>query len=359
MGAPTTTPNGTSGYDHVYKMSSYPTNPDYFSAGHRKGGASSGYSPADYAQHVGLSISQLELRAQKGEFLQLNTSVVGIGKINDGIVTQVVTGVDCTAATATFNIDDDPQGDDANRIFVVVDESDIGNFNVPVEVTLYTTGTNLVTIDTSAITGTHDVRCTYERVDTVDTWKSELTGATSNDEYKMKATNMRLYLNRDIDTSLATPTSTDGQYGECEIDDFSWTFNWNATALSCWATSDPPDVSGEGQQVETGDVIQRISVNRGVRDWLIKQSWDLEKPFSIEIWSKGPEIDATESNYFAVRVMFPFCKILDLTQEVNDTKHRDSVEIAVLKDPGTASGGFRNSQLSVAAIVTNKQSSYA
>ncbi len=359
LGAATSSALGV-GFKHVFKMSAYPTNPPYFTAAHRKGGASALSNPADFARQRGLAIAQSELNAQKGEFLALNLTVVGLGYLDDGIVHEVFTPT-FTAGTATVTLTADPEGATdgarADRIQAFVDGTGVGYHELPLTIVSYVAATNVLTVSSGSLSGAHSVRVSYYRTATVDTWKTDVLAAVGQTEYKMKAANMRLYLGGEIDTSLATPTLTGGQYGECEIDDFKWDFNWNAEASSCWATTDPPDEVGYAQQVETGDVVQRITVNRGVRDWLMKQLLDLDKPFGISIWSKGPEWEA--GNRYFVQLFFPYCKVLTPKQEAQDGKWRDNLEIAVLKDPGIAAGGLQDNQVTVAAIIQNMVATYA
>jgi hypothetical protein len=353
MGAPTTAALGT-GYSHLFKLDSYPDNPDYFTAAHRKGG-SGATAPAGYQRYVGNAIGSLELAAAKDQFFKLGLGCVGLGLVDDALYTEVVTGVSFDSGF-TFVITYDPEGatdgERATKLFVMADLDDDGIYETELTVTAYVSSTNTVTFSDPSSSGSHSVKATYHVDDAESgfTWQTELSGLSVPTEFILKAANMRLWLGRAIDASgSGEPTSTDGQYAQCELDDFTYTFDRSAEPGRCWRVL-AGSSDDYAQSVELGDVVQTLSLNRKVRDWLMKQAFDDNAAFGIEIDAIGPEFAAAEGNYYRFNMYFPYCKILNREDDTADGKHRDALEVLVLKTSG---------QPTAAAWIQNKQSSYA
>lgn len=360
LGSPTTTALGT-GYRHVFKLNAYPDHPAYFTAAHRKGG-SGALAPAEFQRYRGMGIGSVELNAQKDEFLELVMNTVGLGFVDDAVFTEVVTGVDLTAG-GTFVIANDVAGaDDAARltkIMAVADDDGDGIYETVLDLTAYVQATNTATFaDPSGSNATAAVKVTYHLDPGVSgqAWQDEVTGLATADEFLLKATNMRIVLAAGIDAAGAAPVRIGGQVAECEVESFSWQLERNAEAGSCWRTTENAS-DDYAQAVELGDVQQRITVDRRVKDWLMKQAHDSNDPIGIEINAVGPEFASAEGNYYEVRLFFPYCKILTKTLGPADGKWQDSLEIAVLKAPADWPDNG-DDQPTCTIVVQNKIASY-
>lgn len=363
-GAATSAAAGT-GYKHDWRLTSYPDEPAYFTAAHRRGGASSGSAPAALQRFRGMAIGSLELRAAKNEFFTTNAAVVGTGNLDDGLYTEVVASVDfSTTPTAVLSFDVQPAGgadeaEQATHIWGMADMDDDGVYETPFNCASYVDSTKTATLEDVG-SGSHSVRITY-LVDDAETgthpvtgedwtWIAEVTGLSAPTEFFLKASNMRLYLGQAIDATGGTVSVTGGQYQTCELDEFTYSFDRSAEPGRCWRVLAAAD-SEFAQQVELGDIIQRITLSRRVRDWLLKQNYDDNSVLGVQIDAVGPLYDG--SNRFEFHLYFPYCKVLTLEQDVSDGKHRDTVELAVLQDPVTSG------QPTMAAVVQNEQATYA
>ncbi len=345
---------------HQFKLLDYPDEPYYFSAGVRKGGDGLA-APADYRRHVGAAIGRFELRCVKGEFCSVAGNVVGTGRYDDAIKREVVTGVDLTAGTMV--ISSHPSGaldsTRATHIHLWVDEDGDGKFEREALVAVYDSGTNTVTFTnppgTAAFTNLDtSVEATYW-VDSVDeeAWQDEVVAATAQEEFKLKSGNMRIWLRGDVDSSLDPParTTDTGQVQGCELDEFAYIINRNATARRCWRT-DPVLSDDFAKGVEQGDVEHRLEFNRQIRDWILKNDFQENAAFGVEINAVGPAIDGEAGIYYGVWGYFPYVKILNKPQDKAENRHRDVVEAAVLKDP-------TNPGMPTASwVVQNKVTSY-
>lgn len=352
-----TTISGTA-KEHVFGLLNYPDEPDYFTVAHRKGGSSGADGAADYEQNIGVATSQIEFRCAKNEFASLGLTMVGLGQRTEGVLVEKGTGLDFTTPP-TLVLAEVPKGSSDAERAANVDVWLLDSNGEPVaQVPVTTFLTDTITIDNSdiygnAISGTNDVRVAYdvEPDGTTYLWKQTLEGLAVAEEFKLKATNLRLYIGRDVDYNAGSPTlDVGGQYAGCELDDFVWTLNRNAEAGRCWRVADAAE-SEFAQQVELGDFIQRVTLNRKVRDYFSKMNVDGNHAFGMEIEAYGPAMPNNPGVDFRVRLLFDKCKILTPGRGTSDGKWRDELEIAVLKRDAATPTAF--------AVIRNEVAAYA
>ena len=316
---------------HISKVNIYGTSPPYFTAGHRKGGSSG--AAAEFMRHKTLAITALDLTLAKGEFLKASASILGAGKYDSSVVTETLEVNYTTTSTATLA--NDPIGatdaDKAANITAWCDYDDDGIFELPVTVVSYTASTNACVL-TDLGTGTHTTRISYHVMASATGYEWGAFGSTAPlvtpTEFTMKAGNIQIKLGTIYSEPGTVPTIVGGQTAGCEIESLSYKGDWQAKPGKCWRTGTTEDPTATG--VELGDMIQTISLERKVQDYLLAQNYDANTPMGLYFDALGPIISGTER--FHLKVYFPRVGILKKQMKITDKKWAEAGDLVVLKD---------------------------
>jgi len=359
---------------HTFKLLDYPTELPYFTLAHRKGGGSVNRPASEWERHIGVSIPQVVLNAQRDEFMSLALTCAGVGRGGTSRYTEVFDSQDFTAGNPSVVLQYDVEGTDAagylEHVQVLVDNvsataalhaSNKTQYSIEASLVSYTPGTNTLVISNSspAISGTKVVKVIYQVADD-DTsgdfdWVTAAAATTSLSEYKMKSGNIRILMGSDPGaTNLALADWSDhttfnavsaGISGACDVQSLQWTLNRNGAAQQCWRSDAYAD-SLYAQSVELGDTEQELVIDRLAMDWLldacreniitsgasIETNWSGDY-FGVELNSYGPYITGTDDDdRLGIRIYWPRCKIVGRESTVADNKHRYNWTIRPLVD---------------------------
>jgi hypothetical protein len=320
-----TTPAGGV-YRHTSKVASYPDHPDYFTAAHRKGGAS-GAAAIDFRRHVNLALSTLELSVQKGEFLRASSGILGTGKSDDGIRTEAISAANDATSIA---LGEDPLGDDPANVTVWADLDGDGIYETEVFASAYSAGTNALTITSLGGDGsTISYRASYAPKSSVSGYGwTDLSALAPAEEFKIKVGNIQFRIGGKYTEPAGVPTFTGGQLAGCEIESFQYRLERGAEVGRCWRQGDTE--TAEATSVDLGDVVQTITLTREVRDYLLRQKFDANEALALYFDALGPVITGAEK--FFVKGYFPRCKLLTKPFQANDGKWVEEGNLLVLKD---------------------------
>lgn len=338
-------------YRHTFKLDTYPVNPNYFTAAHRRGGSSGG--AADFRRHYGIAANTLTLNLAKNEFLKTQLGILGIGKFDDSIYTEEISAAD---NATSLTLGKDPLGDSHTNVTVWANITDTvsGQFSTPVTATAYNAGTNALTITSLGGSGaTIKYRVTYQVKATESGYSwADLSGLSVEDEFTMKAGNLQIRMAGRYSESGGNPSFTGGQIAGCEIDSFTYKLDWKGQTGKCWRTGQTDEPTATS--VELGDPEQTVEVSRQVIDYVLKAGFDLNAPMSLYVDAQGPIIDAVNApgERFFFRLYVPKVQMLSKSHDVVDKKWAEKVQFLVLKDDA-------NGWPSAVAQIQNKIASYA
>ena len=335
----------TDAYRHRQRLLTYPANPSYFSAAHRRGGASGG--AADYRRYIGLGINSFQLTMNKGEFLQMQLGILGIGANDDAVYTEGINALD-DAATLVVAGGVKVKDDDFTNITIWCDLDDDGIFEVPVTVISYVNGTDTIGI-TPPGSGSvlRDYRVSFQQEETGH-W-SDISALEVPEEFLLKAANIQLVVGAGGITFDPLSNAASGQVALCELNSLVYNLDWQGQVGRCWRTGATP--SDDATQVETGDPIQTVQITRDVRDYLFKQHFDANTVLGLYIDAlSGVEI-ATSGEDFEMRMALPRLKFLSKDMLIADNEWAEAGSLVVLKEQG-------GSDATAEIEVTNAVASY-
>lgn len=311
--------------------------------------------PARHKRFKGMAIDSIELGFTAGEFATGSVGAIGTGAHDDAFLTEVVSG-NFTAFTFTASLSaysglsgGAGTADRVNRITAMADLDDDGIFEYKLSVTALSV--NTYTFADPGVSGTHNVTITFA-VDWTEAgfeWIINSVAVVPLKEVKFKAQHIRVHFNASFDSGLVRdPTVT--EFSGCELRSFSWSLNFNREAQGCWrklvASSDD-----HAARVERGDVIQRAVISREIIDYMMAQHISMQTTFGIEVDLVGPEWDATgdPGNKWEARLILPRCKVINPDQAIDNGKHQDEIEVAVL----AAGDGSANAERTMSIWVQN------
>jgi hypothetical protein len=330
------------------KMLAYPEAPAYWSAIHKKGGSSANSTPADLMRQIGMGINTLRLNLAKNEFMTLEMGVLGLGKYNDGLYTEVIVAAGDGSADLTLAYD--PLNDDHTNVDVWADPDEDGVYEVKGVTTAYTPGTKALNVDDPGGPATDiNWRVTYPPAadESGYEWTDDLAGVDPAEEFKLKAANLQVILGGVYSEPGGVPTFSGGEAAGCELESLVYEFNWNAEVGRCWREGSVESIYGRA--VELGDPLQTITVSRRVLDFLLKQNFDANTVFGVHI-NAVSAADAIESGFeFEFELFIPAVKIQEKSMQVSDGRWADQVTLIVLKSGSLATAVAR---------VQNEQTAY-
>jgi hypothetical protein len=339
---------GTNSREHIMKMLAYPENPAYWSAIHKKGGSTVNSTPADLLQNIGMAINTMRLNLQKNEFMSMELGVLGLGKYNDGLYTEVISAAGDGSEDLVLAYD--PVNDDKTNVDVWADADDDGVYETAVTPVSYTDAGNLLDIpDAGGGAGDINYRVTYppENDESGYTWTDDIDAVDPANEFKLKAANIQVIVGGVYSEPGGVPTFSGGQSAACELENLTYEFNWNAEVGRCWRAGS--EESLYGRAVELGDPLQTITVSRRVLDFLLKQNFDANTVFGVHI-NAVSVADAIEAGFeFEFELFIPAVKIQERSLQVNDGRWADQVTLIVLKSGSLATSVAR---------VQNEQTAY-
>lgn len=318
-------------YRHIMALTNYPTNPAYFTAAHRRGG--SGGAAADFRRHYALGVNTMQLKAAQNDFMSMALGVLGIGKTDDSIVTEHLTALD--NATSLPAIANDPVGandtERAENLTVWADMDDDGIYERQAIVTGYTAASNIIAISSLGGAGVSiPYRVTYQSVPTGDFAWADLASLTTPEEFFLKAANLQIFLGTAFSSFAPLTKGVTGQVSLCEVKDFQWDLDWQGSTGKCWRIGSV--ASDSSTQVQLGSALQKLTVNREVRDYLFKQNYDENTALGFYFDAIGPNIPGTSTPY-SVKFAIPRLKFLTKDFQVTDGKWVEAGGLVVLKDP--------------------------
>ena len=316
---------------HIFKSTSYPANPAYFTAIHRKGG--SGGSPADLRLNYGLGLNTVSLAFAKGEFASLALGVLGTGRNDDLKTHEVISGLDnATTLVVGAEILDDVFA--ADSVIIWADQDGDGQYETPVEIVSYNQPTLTFTITSLGGAGaTINYRASYYRDHTEAGygWADLSAPPAVATEFKLKAANSQIIVGGRYTEPGGVPTFTGGQVAGCEIENLTWEWNWNGEIGKCWRQGSVEE--DFATSVDLKDPLQTIEMTRRVRDYLMQANFSANTPLGLYIDAVGEEIDGTQpGELFHVKLFFPKVGILANPLQVSDTRWVEAGSLQVLKD---------------------------
>jgi hypothetical protein len=179
---------------------------------------------------------------------------------------------------------------------------------------------------------------TYQVLDTETghygspSWATELLGLTVADEFKCKASNLRILLSSVYTEPASVPTMTGGQIAGCEVETLNYELNWNAEVGRCWRQGSYGN--DEATSVDLKDPVQTITVDRRTRDYLFRTRYQNNEAFGLKIDAIGAA-DGIEAGYeFFFEMYIPMVKFLEKPYQVSDGKWIEAGNLLVLKDTG-------------------------
>jgi hypothetical protein len=317
---------------HTARVNTYPTEPNYFTAVHRKGG--SGGAPSDLKAHIGLGINTFRILAAKEEFLTVEAGVLGLGTSNDGILTETFTHDFGTADQETLSYD--IEGDDFTNATVLVDSDDDGIYETRLTPDAFTAGTDILEWAAGhGVTGTHSVKIAYpvEADETghygTPSWRADVEGLATPAEFKLKAANLQIVIGANY-SGDSPPAHIGGVIQGCEVEQLEYTGDWQGNPGRCWRTGAVE--SNTAQSVDLNDLVQTVNIDRRAQDYLMKIAFDENLPIGLYMDAIGPEIPGTVSaNKFQVKVWWPKLKFLTKPLEVRDGRWVEAGSLVVLK----------------------------
>jgi len=336
------------GFLHTSRLTSYPVEPNYFTAVHRKGGAGGGSAALE--RHIGLGIDKLGMSFAKGEFVPVNVSALGTGNFSDGLKTEVIPALDDTVSL-TLSLDPENGVADPSVVTVWADVDQDGQYEQELTPVAYDSGTNVLTISSAGGGGVTTVNyiVTYPVASTEAGYAwSDLHLLQVPQEFKLKAANVQIILGGVYAEPAGVPTITGGQVAGCEVDSVEYEASWNGGVGRCWRSGAAP--VDYARSVDLGSMLQNVKLTRRVRDYLFKQSFDANLPLSLKINAIGAEYEAGQS--FEFNLLLPRMKFLEKPLSVSDGKWVDEGSLVVLKDASV------DNWPSAVATIRNEVSTY-
>jgi hypothetical protein len=312
---------GSTGYLHTMKLThpdSYTDTPTWFTMAHRKG------NTAEALRLTGNQVNAVSIGMAMGSPVSARGDLLGIGKMDDQHVSEVVAG---TKSSTTLALGMKCQGEAVSNVSVICDLDADGHYETPVVVTAVDNDGPSVTI-TAPSTGGDAVnyRVTYLVDDTVTgyTW-ADLSALSPLTEFSLQTKNVRLKL---FGAADGTPSHTGGQIAAEELLDFNYSITRNARIIKAWRQgTDIVDCATGGQR---GEVLQTVRFRRKVRDLLLKGFWQKEAAFSLFAEAIGPEYESGQRWMFSIYI--PRLGLLNRQTEVADGVWAEAGDCVVLKD---------------------------
>jgi hypothetical protein len=322
---------------HTSRVNTYPTEPNYFTAVHRKGG--SGGAPSELKAHVGCGINTFRVLAAKEEFLTVEAGVIGLGTSQDGILTETFAAHDFDAAAPADNrvtLSYDIESDDHLNATILTDSDDDGIFETRLTPSAFNATTNeLDWASGHGVTGTHAVKVSYPVADDetghygTPSWRTDVEALQTPAEFKLKAANLQIVIGANY-TSVSPPTHIGGVIQGCEVEQLEYTGDWQGNPGRCWRTGAVE--SNTAQSVDLNDLVQTVNIDRRAQDYLMKAAFDENLPIGLYMDAIGPEIPGTASaNKFYAKWWWPKLKFLTKPMEVRDGRWVEAGSLVVLK----------------------------
>ena len=297
--------------------------------------------PGRIKQYLDMAIDSIEVTCAKGEFATVSMAAIGTGEGVDGLFTEDVAAVDLTTGPFEIVLTKDvfsghttTEVDQATRITAMADHADNGEYHLKLDVLSYVHATKTLTFaDPSGTNASANVRLTYMVAETESgyEWIDEGKDLVPMVETKMKAQNIRIWLNAELDGTTFARDALSSEYSGCELSSLAWSLNFNRESEACWRVLDA-SAKDTAQRVIRNNVEQRITVSREISDYIMAQHIDKHATFGIEVDMVGAEWDpiGDAGKRWEIKLKFPRCKVINPDQAIDAGKHQDVVELAVL-----------------------------
>jgi hypothetical protein len=187
---------------HLAVVTSYPENPPYFTAGHRRGGA--GGAPADFRRHESVAANTFSVTCSRGEFITASLGVLGTGAFTDVIQSEILSvdfgGVSTGVLANAVEGGDGAPG--ADNMTAWADIYGDGQYEAPCTVDTWVESTKTATFGHGTASGVEPVLVTYPVKASEDSffgadpanWRENMEGLTTPEEFRLRGANMQIVL---------------------------------------------------------------------------------------------------------------------------------------------------------------------